>query len=108
MKNIYSTDIYDFYRDNITVLKGLEISIRSDTDVCDIAWIEGYKFTQRAIIYGGPFYQWGQLDGYRTITDAATEALNSNRYMLGANIAIEHRFSFGMGLGGEIVYSNLD
>ena len=27
--------------------------------------------------------------------------------MIGANIAIEHRFSFGMGLAGEIVYSQL-
>jgi len=27
--------------------------------------------------------------------------------MIGANIAIEHRFSFGMGLAGELVYSKL-
>ena len=170
LNNVDGTDIYDFYRGNITALKGLEISIRSDadsatrvgikyqfygahteqstkgslsqaftlgyernttsklehlddsyndyvnsesywehdTDVYDIAWVVGYKFTQRAIIYGGPFYQWGQLKGYKTITNASTEALNSNGYMLGANIAIEHRFSFGMGLAGEIVYSNLD
>lgn len=78
-----------------------------DTDIYDIAWIVGYKFAQRDIVYGGPFYQWGGLQGYKTIADAYQEQLNSDGYMFGANIAIEHRFSFGMGLAGEIVQSQL-
>jgi len=78
-----------------------------DTDVYDIAWVVGYKLAERDIIYGGPFYQWGQLNGYKTIHNAPSEVLNSDGYMVGTNIAIEHRFSFGMGLAGEIVYSNL-
>jgi hypothetical protein len=79
-----------------------------DTNVYDIAWVVGYRFAKRDIIYGGPFYQWGQLEGYKAIANTSTEDLKSNGYMLGANIAIEHRFSFGMGLAGEVVYSNLD
>ena len=79
-----------------------------DTNVYDIAWVVGYKFAERDIIYGGPFYQWGQLKGYKSLSNATTKELKSHGYMVGANIAIEHRFSFGMGLAGEIVYSNLD
>ncbi|PKG81331.1 hypothetical protein CXF85_17800 [Colwellia sp. 75C3] len=79
-----------------------------DTNIYDIAWVVGYKFAARDIIYGGPFYQWGQLSGYKASSNAPTEELKSKGYMVGANIAIEHRFSFGMGLAGEIVYSNLD
>ena len=168
------TDVYGFFRGNITAAKGLEISVRNDedsatrvglkyqfygahteqstignlsqaftlgyernttkqqdyfytscdsyycepvhelgvwehdTDVYDVAWVVGYKFATRDIIYGGPFYQWGQLNGYKSISNASTEQLESDGYMIGANIAIEHRFSFGMGLAGELVYSNLD
>ncbi len=79
-----------------------------DTDVYDIAWVVGYRFSDRYIIYGGPFYQWGALKGYKTIPNTPTEQLESDGNMIGANIAIEHRFSFGMGLAGEIVYSKLD
>lgn len=79
-----------------------------DTDVYDVAWVLGYKFADRDIVYGGPFYQWGQLNGYKTINNGATESLKSDGYMIGANLALEHRFSFGMGLAGEIVYANLN
>ncbi len=79
-----------------------------DTDIYDIAWIVGYRFAERDIIYGGPFYQWGDLQGYKTIPNASTEKLESDGDMIGANIAIEHRFSFGMGLAGELVYSKLN
>lgn len=75
-----------------------------DTEVYDIAWVLGYKFSARDIIYGGPFYQWGQLNGYNN----STELLESDGYMIGANLAMEHRFSFGLGLAGEIVYANLN
>jgi len=78
-----------------------------DTDVYDIAWVVGYKFTERDIIYGGPFYQWGQLNGQKTIANTSVEQLKSDGDMIGANIAVEHRFSFGMGLAGELVYSKL-
>ncbi len=78
-----------------------------DTDIYDVAWVVGYKFAERDIIYGGPFYQWGDLQGYKTIHNTTTEALKSDGDMIGANIAIEHRFSFGMGLAGELVYSKL-
>jgi hypothetical protein len=78
-----------------------------DTDVYDIAWVVGYKFAERDIIYGGPFYQWGGLQGYKNIANTATEQLNSDGNMIGANVAIEHRFSFGLGLAGELVYSKL-
>ncbi len=78
-----------------------------DTDIFDIAWVVGYKFAERDIIYGGPFYQWGDLQGYKTIQNSSSEQLNSDGDMIGANIAIEHRFSFGMGLAGELVYSKL-
>lgn len=79
-----------------------------DTNVYDIAWVIGYRFAKRDIIYGGPFYQWGQLNGYKTIPDEAQIKLNSDGHMIGANIVIEHRFSFGMGLAGEVVYANLN
>ena len=79
-----------------------------DTDVYDIAWVVGYKLTDRDIIYGGPFYQWAQLSGYKSTANNSTEPLESDGYMVGANIAIEHRFSFGLGLAGEIVYGNLN
>jgi len=78
-----------------------------DTDIYDVAWVVGYRFAERDIIYGGPFYQWGELQGYKAIPNTATEALKSDGDMIGANIAIEHRFSFGMGLAGELVYSKL-
>lgn len=127
LNNDDGTDMYDFYRGNITATTGLEISIRGDGDsvtrvgikyqfygayteqssqgnlsqalifgyernttseqyysnryyadceqfccdsisdigvwehdtkVYDIAWVIGYKLTERDIIYGGPFYQW--------------------------------------------------
>ncbi|MCP4992152.1 MAG: hypothetical protein GY928_40720 [Colwellia sp.] len=79
-----------------------------DTDVYDIAWVVGYRFAARDIIYGGPFYQWGTLKGYKNIPNTSTEQLESDGNMIGVNIAIEHRFSFGMGLAGEIVYSKLN
>ncbi len=100
----YATDCGELYCD-YTYDTGIW---QHDTAVYDIAWVVGYKLAERDIIYGGPFYQWGQLNGYKSISNAATKELKSNGYMIGANIAIEHRFSFGMGLAGEIVYSNLD
>jgi len=78
-----------------------------DTNIYDVAWVVGYRFAKRDIIYGGPFYQWGELQGYKAIANTTTEELNSDGHMIGANIAIEHRFSFGMGLAGELVYSKL-
>ena len=95
---------HNFYCDYVSNAADWE----HDTDVYDIAWVVGYKLAERSIIYGGPFYQWGQINGYKKIANIAEEKLNGNGYMIGANIAIEHRFSFGMGLAGEIVYSNLD
>jgi len=79
-----------------------------NTDVYDIAWVVGYKFTERDIVYGGPFYQWGQLKGHKHSANTSVEPLKSDGDMIGANIAIEHRFSFGMGLAGELVYSKLN
>ena len=78
-----------------------------DTSIYDGAWVLGYKLTEYNIIYGGPFYQWGSLNGYKSITDVSEESIDSNGYMMGANIAIEHRFSFGLGLTGEVIYSTL-
>jgi len=78
-----------------------------DTDIYDIAWVVGYRFAARDIIYGGPFYQWGDLQGYKTIANISNKTLSSDGDMIGANIAIEHRFSFGMGVAGELVYSKL-
>ena len=100
----YYSDCDDYYCDYISETGNWQ----HDTNVYDIAWVVGYKFAARDIIYGGPFYQWGQLSGDKTITNATTQQLKSDGYMIGANIAIEHRFSFGMGLAGEIVYANLD
>lgn len=79
-----------------------------DTNVYDIAWIIGYRLTERNILYGGPFYQWGQLKGYKTTFNNASLPLKSDGDMIGTNIAIEHRFSFGLGLAGEVVYSKLN
>jgi len=78
-----------------------------DTDIYDGAWIFGYKLTERNIIYGGPFYQWGSLEGYKYLFDDSQEAIDSDGDMIGANIALEHRFSSGLGLTGEVVYSTL-
>jgi len=78
-----------------------------DTNIYDVAWVVGYKFTENAIIYGGPFYQWGALRGLKTIPDVSTETLASDGKMIGTNIAIEHRFASGMSLAGEIVFSKL-
>ena len=78
-----------------------------NTNIYDIAWVLGYKFTDRDIIYGGPFYQWGDLVGYSEIGNTS-KSFNSDGYMVGTNLAIEHRFDFGMGLGAEVVFSKFN
>jgi len=82
-----------------------------DTNIYDVAWVIGYKVLDNSIIYGGPFYQWGDLDGDKKIlltNSTNLKELNSTGNMIGANIAFEHRFSFGLGLAGEYVISKLN
>lgn len=78
-----------------------------DTHAYDLAWILGYKLTSYNIVYGGPFYRWISLDGYKSIADLSEQNISGDGDMIGANIAIEHRFKFGLGLTGEIAYSTL-
>lgn len=78
-----------------------------DTSIYDGAWILGYKLTEYNIVYGGPFYQWGSLNGYKSSSNGSQEEIDSNGEMIGANLAIEHRFQGGLGLTGEVVYSTL-
>jgi len=99
----YYEDCDSLYCDYVSDLGSWE----HDTQVYDIAWVVGYRFAERDILYGGPFYQWGQLKGHKNIANTSVESLKSDGDMIGANIAIEHRFSFGMGLAGEFVYSKL-
>lgn len=103
----YYSDCDGYYCDYVTE-RG---SWQHDADIYDVAWVVGYKITSRDIIYGGPFYQWGELNGDKNITNTTTNAttkqLKSDGYMIGTNFAIEHRFSFGMGLAAEVVYSTI-
>ena len=102
-----------------------------DANIYDIAWVLGYKLSEKSIIYGGPFYQWGNINGYKGInTQYITQEypnseagefttqessyskdiqlkLDSSGYMLGANLAVEHRFSFGLGFAAEVVVSKM-
>ncbi|ALO36428.1 hypothetical protein CMT41_18025 [Colwellia sp. MT41] len=81
-------------------------SWQHNTGIYDVAWIVGYKLSPHNIIYGGPFYQWGTLKGSKNFSSGVSKNLNSNGSSIGANIAIEHRFTYGLGVGAELLYSS--
>jgi hypothetical protein len=80
------------------------------TYAIDLAWIFGYRLIDNVLIYGGPFLVYGDLIGeqaYQTrIADNPefnnatlqhnTLSLDSSGHLLGANVAIEYMFDFGL------------
>lgn len=81
-----------------------------DTDIIDIAWILGYRINPSLLIYGGPFFQKGKAKVKNSIEDSDENILDTSNEkhkgnLLGSNLALEYRFSFGLGLTGEVVHS---
>ncbi len=86
------------------------VNWEQDTDIIDVAWILGYRISPELLTYGGPFYQWGKAK-VRNALESGSNKLESyskeehNGNLLGANLALEYRFNFGLGLTGEVVFS---
>jgi hypothetical protein len=75
-------------------------------DIFDLSWILGYRFSKNLIVYGGPFYYSGSLDGYyQAGLNEQEQTLEENGEQYGGNIAIEYRFDNGFGLATELVVS---
>ncbi|MDK1288686.1 outer membrane beta-barrel protein [Pseudoalteromonas umbrosa] len=47
-----------------------------DHDLIDVSWITGYRLSDELLVYGGAFYQFGEIDGayYRTVSDGCSES----------------------------------
>lgn len=79
---------------------------KHESDIFDISWILGYRLSKNVIVYGGPFYYTGNLDGdYQNDRSEQREALEEDGEQYGGNIAIEYRFDNGFGVASEFVIS---
>lgn len=81
----------------------------------DVAYILGYRFSKRQMIYGGPFFIWSSLKGEQLFSvtrtangntsESSTEQrildLDSNGNMLGVSLAYEFLFNNGIFLTTE-------
>ncbi|NRB40591.1 MAG: hypothetical protein HRU20_19340 [Pseudomonadales bacterium] len=77
------------------------------TGIYDVGWILGYRVSPTTIVYGGPFYQWGDLSGEQGLGgDNGVIPLAYDGRMLGASIAVEYRLKVGIGFAGEFVLAD--
>ncbi|MBY6186927.1 hypothetical protein KUV89_09865 [Marinobacter hydrocarbonoclasticus] len=79
-----------------------------DLALYDVAWILGHRPSAGWLIYGGPYYRFGRLNGQWQSSEqpGASERLNGRTQIWGANLATEYRFQTGLGLTVEMVYAN--
>ncbi|QDP00396.1 hypothetical protein [Thalassotalea sp. PS06] len=88
------------------------VNWKTETKTYDIAYIIGRRLSKRTIVYGGPFVQIAdaQGDGYLSFREQPDYLFSYgvDGHMLGANLAIEQRFSSGLGWGVEGVVSKSD
>jgi hypothetical protein len=77
-----------------------------ETSTFDLAWILGYRFNQRHLLYGGPFLIKGSLKGQQAFVKRNLDdeiiftgdslQLNSEGKAVGLNIAYEYKRKSGM------------
>ena len=100
----------------------LNQDFEQETYSIDIAWINGYRAGSNFLIYGGPYLVHGRLSGNElsTFTSGNNEdlsdgtvmtnnvSLDSNGTMIGANLALEYEFDFGLFFTIESTWSRID
>lgn len=75
----------------------------------DLAWILGYRPRTGWLIYGGPYYRFGEARGlWQGYPDnpASLNTMKADGQIWGANLATEYRFQAGLGFTLEMVYAN--
>lgn len=106
----------------VTEYRTVSNSFEHDTYAVDAAWILGYRLTNNMLVYGGPFYINGNLSGEHTFTSARADNaqmnnqtveetllnLDSSGSMLGANVALEYKFDFGLFLTAEVSFNRME
>ncbi|MBY6094530.1 hypothetical protein [Ferrimonas balearica] len=86
-----------------------ETAWNADLTLYDLAWIFGYRPERGWLLYGGPYYRVGKVAGHwhHKEGDVVTERpIRSDGEIYGANLALEYRFGFGLGLTVEGIYAN--
>jgi hypothetical protein len=105
-KGNFSQSLRLGYERKETDLDYREIYWQHDSDIFDIYWILGYRLSKNLIVYGGPFYYSGNLDGYyQAKLSEQRQVLDEDGELYGSNIALEYRFDNGFGVASEIVIS---
>ncbi len=75
----------------------------------DLAWILGHRPRAGWLIYGGPYYRFGEARGLwqRSPGERTTlQSMKADGRIWGANLATEYRFAAGLGFTLELVYAN--
>ncbi|MBY6105167.1 hypothetical protein [Ferrimonas balearica] len=82
---------------------------RAKLALYDLAWIIGYRPRAGWLVYGGPYYRFGEARGlWQGYPEAPTlsQKMEADGQIWGTNLATEYRFQAGLGFTLELVYAN--